>query len=118
MEDDFNTALAISQLFALSKEVNIYYQAVSAGKAEFDKEGFAKAAKVYEDMAAVIGIFEQQAKTGDDGLTESLMNIIISLRQEARKEKNWAMADRIRDELKKAGVVLEDTKNGVRWKKV
>ena len=53
----------------------------------------------------------------DDGLTDKLMNIIIGLRQDARKEKNWAMADRIRDELKEAGVVLEDTKNGVRWKK-
>ena len=117
MEDDFNTALAISQMFALSKEINIYYQAVSDGKAEFDKAGFAQAAKVYEDMAAIIGIFEQQEAAEDDGLTDKLMNIIIGLRQDARKEKNWAMADRIRDELKEAGVVLEDTKNGVRWKK-
>ena len=117
MEDDFNTALAISQLFALSKEINIYYQAVSDGKAEFDKAGFAQAAKVYEDMAGIIGIFEQQEAAEDDGLTDKLMNIIIGLRQDARKEKNWAMADRIRDELKEAGVVLEDTKNGVRWKK-
>ena len=117
MEDDFNTALAISQMFALSKEINIYYQAVSDGKAEFDKAGFAQAAKVYEDMAGIIGIFEQQEAAEDDGLTDKLMNIIIGLRQDARKEKNWAMADRIRDELKEAGVVLEDTKNGVRWKK-
>jgi len=117
MEDDFNTALAISQMFALSKEINIYYQAVSDGKAEFDKAGFAQAAKVYEDMAGIIGIFEQQEAAENDGLTDKLMNIIIGLRQDARKEKNWAMADRIRDELKEAGVVLEDTKNGVRWKK-
>ena len=68
-------------------------------------------------MAGIIGIFEQQEAAEDDGLTDKLMNIIIGLRQDARKEKNWAMADRIRDELKEAGVVLEDTKNGVRWKK-
>ena len=116
MEDDFNTALAISQMFALSKEINIYYQAVNAGT-EFDAENFGKAVRVYEDMASVIGIFEQQEAAADDGLTDKLMDIIIGLRQDARKEKNWAMADRIRDELKEAGVVLEDTKNGVRWKK-
>ena len=116
MEDDFNTALAISQMFALSKEINIYYQAVNAGT-EFDAENFGKAVRFYEDMASVIGIFEQQEAAADDGLTDKLMDIIIGLRQDARKEKNWAMADRIRDELKEAGVVLEDTKNGVRWKK-
>ena len=52
-----------------------------------------------------------------DGLTEKLMELIISIRQDARKNKNWAIADKIRDELKEIGIVLEDTKNGVRWKK-
>ena len=51
------------------------------------------------------------------GLTDKLMEIIITLRQDARKEKNWAVADKIRDALKDAGVVLEDTPSGVRWKK-
>jgi cysteinyl-tRNA synthetase len=45
------------------------------------------------------------------------MELIISIRQDARKEKNWGLADKIRDELKDAGVVLEDTPSGVRWKK-
>ncbi|MBQ7479875.1 MAG: hypothetical protein IJT01_13425 [Selenomonadaceae bacterium] len=48
---------------------------------------------------------------------EKLMGLIIEIRQDARKEKNWAVADRIRDGLKEAGIVLEDSKNGVRWKK-
>jgi cysteinyl-tRNA synthetase len=43
--------------------------------------------------------------------------LIINIRQDARKDKNWALADKIRDELKEAGVILEDTPNGVRWKK-
>ena len=68
-------------------------------------------------MAEIIGIFEQQEKAEDDGLTDKLMEIIITLRQDARKEKNWAVADKIRDALKDADVVLEDTPNGVRWKK-
>ena len=116
MDDDFNTALAISQLFALSKEINIYYQDVTAGKA-FDAENFAKVKNVWDAMAGIIGHFEQQEEAADDGLTEKLMELIISIRQDARKNKNWAIADKIRDELKEIGIVLEDTKNGVRWKK-
>lgn len=117
MDDDFNTALAISQMFALSKEINIYYQDVSSQKIAFDKTGFAKAAAVYKYMAGVIGIFEQNTAEADNGLTDKLMDLIISIRQTARKEKNWALADKIRDELKEAGIVIEDTPSGARWKK-
>ena len=117
MDDDFNTALAISQLFALSKEINIYYQDVTAGKA-FDAENFQKAKAVWDAMAGIIGLFEQQEASADDGLTEKLMDLIISIRQDARKNKNWAIADKIRDDLKDAGIALEDTKNGVRWKRM
>ena len=118
MDDDFNTALAISQMFALSKDINIYYQEVANGTKAFDAADFKKVAAVYAEMAEIIGIFEQQEKAAeDDGLTDKLMEIIITLRQDARKEKNWAVADKIRDALKDAGVVLEDTPNGVRWKK-
>ena len=116
MEDDFNTALAISQMFALSKDINIYYQEVTTGGKGFDVKKFAAVQKVWDYMASILGIFEQQA-AGDDGLTEKLMALIVAIRQEARKEKNWALADKIRDDLKDAGVVLEDTPNGVRWKR-
>ena len=117
MDDDFNTALAISQMFALSKEINIYYQEVTAGGKAFDAKGFAAAAGAYHDMAGIIGIFEQETAGGNDDLADKLMALIIEIRQEARKEKNWAVADRIRDGLKEAGIILEDSKNGVRWKK-
>lgn len=117
MDDDFNTALAISQMFALSKEINIYYQDVSSQKIAFDKTGFAKAVAAYKYMAGVIGIFEQNTAEADNGLTDKLMDLIISIRQTARKEKNWALADKIRDELKEAGIVIEDTPSGARWKK-
>ncbi len=117
MEDDFNTALAISQMFALSKDINIYYQEVMTGGKPFDGKNFAAVQKVWAYMASILGIFEQQA-AGDDGLTEKLMALIVAIRQEARQNKNWALADKIRDDLKEAGVALEDTPNGVRWKRV
>ena len=116
MDDDFNTALAISQIFALSKDINIYYQDVMNKGADFDSENFAKVADAYKLMTGIIGIFEQE-DAADDELANKLMDLIINIRQDARKEKNWALADKIRDELKEAGVILEDTPNGVRWKK-
>ncbi|WP_298593181.1 cysteine--tRNA ligase [uncultured Mitsuokella sp.] len=117
MDDDFNTALAISQLFALSKETNIYYQDVMGGAKAFDAENFRKACAAYEEMASIIGIFEQTEETADDGMADKLMDILIGIRQSARREKNWALADRIRDALREAGIVLEDTPSGVRWRK-
>ena len=116
MDDDFNTALAISQMFGLAKEINRYYQEVERGAA-FDAAHFAAAADAYRTMAGIIGIFEQEEARADDGLADGLMEIIIGLRRDARAEKNWALADRIRDELKEQGVVLEDTPTGVHWKR-
>ena len=116
MDDDFNTALAISQMFGLAKEINRYHQEVERGAA-FDAVNFRKAADAYHAMAAIIGIFEQEEAQADDGLADALMELIIGIRQEARAAKNWAVADRIRDGLKEAGVIIEDTPTGVRWKR-
>ena len=116
MDDDFNTALAISQMFGLAKEINRYHQELERGAA-FDAANFGRAADAYHAMAAIIGIFEQEEAPADDGLTDALMDLNIGIRQEARAAKNWAVADKIRDGLKEAGVVLEDTPTGVRWKR-
>ena len=116
MDDDFNTALAISQMFGLAKEINRYHQEIERGVA-FDAANFKKAADDYHAMAAIIGIFEQEEAQADDGLADALMELIIGIRQEARAAKNWAVADRIRDGLKEAGVIIEDTPTGVRWKR-
>ena len=117
MDDDFNTALAISHLFSLSKEINIYYNEVTTGAAPFDAANFAKVRAVYAEMAEVIGIFEAKEERAADGLVDSLMELLLNLRQKAREEKNWALADHLRDELKARGVVIEDTPQGARWKR-
>ena len=117
MDDDFNTALAISHLFSLSKEINIYYNEVTTGAAAFDAANFAKVRAVYAEMAEVIGIFEAKEEKAADGLVDSLMELLLNLRQKAREEKNWALADHLRDELKARGVVIEDTPQGARWKR-
>lgn len=121
MNDDFNTALAISYMFELSRDINSYYNDFIAGKIlprGTDAFIIMRVREVFMEMASVIGIFENipKEKAVDDELVNKLMDIIISIRQDARSAKNWAVADKIRDELKAAGIILEDTPQGVKWK--
>lgn len=117
MDDDFNTALAIANMFDLSKEINIYYNEVTSGKVACSKVVVDTALDVFSEMADIIGILEDDDNSADDGLVDNLMNLIIDIRQNARKNKDWATADKIRDELKNIGITLEDSPTGVRWKK-
>lgn len=120
MDDDFNTALALSYMFALAKEINIYYHAVTTGEIEHATADFVQAKAVYEDMADILGILvadESKIAEEDTGMVEDLMKLIIELRQQARTSKDWATADKIRDDLKAIGVTLEDSPTGIRWKK-
>lgn len=109
MDDDFNTADAVSAMFELVRDVN-----TATGK-----DGCSKAlAKACLDrlleLDGVLGLLYKQEEKDD--LAEWVEDL-IRRRQEARKVKNWAEADRIRDELKEKGILLEDTKQGVKWKK-
>ena len=128
MEDDFNTALAITHMFELAKEVGDYYGAFDKGEilpVSIDGEILLRVQAIYMEMASIIGVFEQpvpveaaeEEKTSDDQLVNALMQIILNVRQGARVTKNWGMADKIRHELKEAGILVEDTPNGVVWKR-
>jgi len=128
MSDDFNTALAITYMFELSKEVGNYYGEFKNGEilpVKIDGDIILRVREIYLEMAEIIGLFEQPVpveeeknQSGDTELVKSLINIILSLRQEARAAKNWSMADKIRDELKKSGIMVEDTPQGAVWKKI
>lgn len=121
MDDDFNTALAISTMFGLAKEINIYHSKVAAGKACLDNAALASVAQTYSQMADIIGITlvgtDAAAQDSNAELVNELMQLIIDIRQEARQKKDWATADQIRDKLAAAGIVIEDSPQGVRWKK-
>jgi len=113
MDDDFNTALCIGFLFDLTKEIN---RALDAGLPEEELLG---AQQVFFDFAIqILGIVEekQAIETVDEGLTASLMELLITLRKTAREEKDFVLADRIRDGLKPLGITIEDTKDGPVWK--
>ena len=128
MEDDFNTALAITFMFELAKEIGDYHRGFTAGEilpVTIDGDIILRVRDIYLEMAEIIGLFEQpvpveeaEKKSDEPELINALMKIILSLRQEARAAKNWATADKIRDELKAAGIVVEDTPQGAVWKKI
>jgi len=126
MDDDFNTALAVGVLFDLAREVNTAVQKLGAAPSRADKDILQKAMDLYSTFNEVLGIFKTDdngrmlldgIKENGSGLTEGLINLIIEVRQEARRKKDWGTADRIRDGLKELGIILEDTPQGARWKK-
>ncbi|HHY13564.1 MAG TPA: cysteine--tRNA ligase, partial [Thermoanaerobacterales bacterium] len=106
LEDDFNTADAISILFELAREINTGLRKnipVDLGK---DALGLMK------ELGGILGILKIEKE-----VLEEEVEMLIEKREQARKEKDWGTADSIRDQLKEAGIILEDTPGGVRWKK-
>lgn len=108
MDDDFNTADAITVLFELSKDINTNVSIDSS------KELVIKTLELIRELGKPLGILQNTTKVSIEDEIEEL----IEQRQQARKDKNFALADKIRDDLKARGIVLEDTPQGVRWKKV
>lgn len=106
MDDDLNTADAIASVFELVKDINTKIIAENANKAECEA-----AAKLFDELCGVLGIVYNRKTENLDDEIEAL----IEQRTQARKDKNWALADKIRDDLKAQGIILEDTAQGVKW---
>ena len=107
MEDDLNTADALSALFDLARDINTSLNAATAPS----KEVCTWAMDLFMELAGVLGLLYKKKENSLDQEIEDL----IARRTQARKEKDWATADKIRDELKARHVVLEDTPQGVKW---
>lgn len=112
MNDDFNTALASAALFDAAREINTYLKQDGLNKAALQK-----AADTYTALLNIMGLDFNAADNANDGLVDDLMNLLIDLRKQARADKNYAMADQIRNQLNEIGVILEDTKQGTTWKR-
>lgn len=107
MEDDLNTGEALGALFELVKEINLNVNDGVQSKVLVEY-----ATKVFDELTGVLGLLYNRNK--EKSLDDEIESLIVA-RNEARKNKNWAEADRIRDELKAQGIVLEDTPQGVKW---
>ncbi len=107
MDDDFNTADAVSAIFEFVKFANVNVNSNST------KEFAGAILEKIIELCNILGIEPLQEEQVDDDAEK--IEELIAKRQAARKEKNWAEADKIRDELTAMGIVLEDTSAGVRW---
>jgi len=123
LDDDFNTGGGIGVLFELVRALNKFVD--DAGleaeqKPEAEKLATLKlGAKVLRELAATLGLFRQApaatAAGGGDELVGQLMQLVIEMRADARKSKNFAMADKIRERLTALGITLEDRASGTEW---
>ena len=108
MDDDLNTADGLAAIFELTKDINTKILDRDVSKTVCEH-----AAKLYDELCDVLGILYNRKENTLDGDIEAL----VEKRQEARKNKDWATADKIRDELKAKGIILKDTPQGVTWTK-
>ena len=119
MDDDFNTPEAIAVLFDLVRELNRAKQA--------KEEKVAVLAATLIQLGGVLGLLQQapesflksgaQAASEEEGIADQQINQLISARDQARYEKDWAKADEIRDQLQAEGVILEDKGGVTRWRR-
>ena len=119
MSDDFNTALATAPIYGLAKEINIYYHPVQSCDGTVCHSTIGEVKEIFKLMLDILGLLEDGWK-GQESSTEEynqLMEVILNIRQCAREQKQWGIADSIRDELANIGIVIEDSPQGARWKK-
>jgi len=116
MNNDFNTPAAISALFELSSHVNNYLR-------NADKPNGALLSRTFNffmNIGEIFGLFNKfkvkPEKKEEYGLVEKLIALIVDIRSEARKRKDWETADKIREKLRELGIFLEDTKEKTIWK--
>ncbi len=115
MNDDFNAPQAIGVLFELVRETNeLLNDAANAS------HNFLVTVNEFLTMATenILGLSSAQTRAMGSSAEPQLMELLIAIRNNARKNKNFAISDKIRDDLKAAGIVLEDGKEGTTWKKI
>jgi cysteinyl-tRNA synthetase len=114
LDDDLNSPVLLSHLFEGVRIVN----SVIDGSEKIDAPGLESLKELFSTFVfEILGLKDESAMKGDEKLTEELMKIIIDLRQAAKNNKDWPTSDKIRNELKNAGVVLKDLKEGAEWER-
>lgn len=116
MDDDFNTPGALGAIFDLVSAINIF---VSENEplCEYDKTVIGRANLVLTELCGILGIDFKKSELSKEGslLIDSLLKLIIEIRNDARSRKDWATSDKIRNNLAKLGIKLKDTRDGTIW---
>lgn len=114
MNDDFNSPVAIAQLFDAARVIN----QVNDGKEKLSTDDLDELKKLFHDFIfTILGLEPENGGDQAGNTLDEAMQLIISLRQEARKNKDFSTADKIRDTLSKMNIVLKDSKDGTTWEK-
>lgn len=108
MDDDLNISSALAAIFDFTGRINQLEKEGKLGKKDADA-----VIKLMKEFDSVLGVIDFEEKSLDKEI-----NALIKKREDARKKKDYAAADKIRNELKGRGIILEDTPQGVRWKKI
>ena len=122
MSDDFNTGGAIGALYELLTALNRFADArqlEGSGRTDAAVAEFDRGVVVLHELSQILGLFQQPQESGgaSDELINSLMQVFLDLRAEARKAKNYGMADQIRQRLGQLGITLEDRAGGTGWRR-
>ena len=123
MDDDFNSGAAVSELFQLLSELNKFADQKNLEDAkkrnENELQAFLRATETLRELSATLGLFLKpvaKSSGGDESVMDNIMQLLIELRATARTNKDFATADKIRDDLTAAGVTIEDRKEGTGWR--
>ena len=112
MNDDFNSPVLIAHLFEGVRIIN----SINDGKEKISSSDLTILKKIFHDFVFnVLGLKEEESISGHDGLSQSLMDLILEIRKEAKTKKDFQTSDKIRDELIKANITVKDTKEGAVW---
>jgi len=114
LNDDLNSPIVLSHLFEGVRFVN----SVIDGSEKIDAEGLESLKTLFDTFVFdILGLKDESVGIGDVTLTNELMKIIIDLRQTAKNNKDWPTSDKIRNELKNAGIVIKDLKESAEWER-
>lgn len=113
LDDDLNTPILIANIFDTCKLINN----INTGNETISVNDLSELKKLLNSLVFDILGLETVQEAESPQLTNDLMDIIIGIREQARKDKNWALSDNIRDELQKIGISIKDSKEGTTWDK-
>jgi cysteinyl-tRNA synthetase len=124
MDDDFDTPAAVAALFTLARIANTRMAEIdSAPDARATRavaDALESAKTVVLELGGILGLFQGgvlTARSDDGGLVDSLIGLLVRIRDGARAKKDWAVSDAVRDELENLGFIIEDGPAGTSWRR-